>query len=102
MLLATWNVNSIRARDQRVRAFVEAKQPDVLCLQELKCEERQFPLEWFRGQGFHVAMAAQKTYNGVAIVSRFPIEDVQAGLADGEAFSHTLNLPSQFKEITIA
>ena len=84
MLLATWNVNSIRARDPRVRAFLLARRPDVLCLQELKCEEAQFPLEWFREQGFHVAMAAQKTYNGVALVSRFPLEEVEAGLGDGD------------------
>lgn len=84
MMLATWNVNSIRAREPRVRAWVAEQRPDVLCLQELKCEEKQFPLEWFHEQGFHVAMAAQKTYNGVAIVSRFPLEDVQAGLNDGD------------------
>src|SRR5207253_2493235 len=85
MLLATWNVNSIRARDARVREWVQAKSPDVLCLQALKCLEKEFPVAWFEEQGYRIAMVCQKTYNGVAIVSRLPLEDVQFGLRDGEA-----------------
>ena len=84
MILVTWNVNSIRARDERVRAWLAAKQPDVVCLQELKCEEEKFPREGYEALGYHVALTAQRTYNGVAILSKLPMEDVQAGLQDGE------------------
>jgi exodeoxyribonuclease-3 len=85
VLLATWNVNSIRARDARLRAWLLARKPDVLCLQELKCEEAKFPPDWLRQSGYVAAAACQKGYNGVAILSRLPLEDVQVGLQDGEA-----------------
>jgi exodeoxyribonuclease-3 len=85
VLVATWNVNSIRAREDRVRAWVEAHSPDVLCVQELKAELKQKPLQWLIDAGWHVALFCQKTYNGVGIASRRPLEDVQLGLRDGEA-----------------
>jgi exodeoxyribonuclease-3 len=85
VLLATWNVNSIRARDARLRAWLLARRPDVLCLQELKCEEAKFPQDWLREAGYEAAATCQKGYNGVAILSRLPLEDVQVGLQDGEA-----------------
>ena len=84
MLLATWNVNSIRAREERVRAWLREKRPDVVCLQELKCEESRFPRAAVEAEGYGVALAGQRTYNGVAILSRLPLEDVSAGLQDGE------------------
>ena len=84
VLLATWNVNSIRARDEKVRAWLLARKPDVVCLQELKCEEEKFPRAAYEEAGWHVALQGQRTYNGVAILSRLPLEDVQMGLGDGE------------------
>ena len=84
MLLATWNVNSIRARDERVRAWLAARQPDVVCLQELKVEDEKFPIAAYEDAGWHIALHGQRTYNGVAILSREPLEDVQRGLQDGE------------------
>ncbi len=83
MKLATWNVNSIRAREQRLLAWLAAHQPDVLCLQELKVADEAFPYEALRGAGYHAAVHGQKTYNGVAILSRVPAEDVRRGLGDG-------------------
>ena len=83
MLLATWNVNSIRARDARLRAWLQSRKPDVVCLQELKCEVAQLP-EWLREDGWHVAAVGQKTYNGVAILSRTELGHVSAGLGDGQ------------------
>jgi exodeoxyribonuclease-3 len=82
MLLATWNVNSIRARDARLRAWLQAKRPDVLCLQELKCEVERLP-KWLAEEGWHVAATGQKTYNGVAILSRSPLTDVRVGIRSG-------------------
>ena len=83
MLLASWNINSIRAREERFFRWLSARQPDVLCLQELKCTEEQFPFEAIKAAGYSVAVFGQKTYNGVAILSRTPPEDVRLGLSDG-------------------
>ena len=84
MLLASWNITSIRAREERFFAWLSARRPDVLCLQELKATEAQFPFEKIKALGYGVAVFGQKTYNGVAIVSRAPIDDVRLGLDDGE------------------
>ena len=69
MRITTWNVNSIRAREDRVLNWLDQHQPDVLCLQELKCTEEQFPFDGFDQLGYHVVLHGQKSYNGVAIVS---------------------------------
>jgi len=83
MKLATWNVNSIRARLPRVLAWLDANTPDVLCLQEIKVEDAQFPTEDFVARGYHVVLFGQRTYNGVAIAARSEPADVVRGLADG-------------------
>ena len=67
--ITTWNVNSIRAREDRVLNWLDQHQPDVLCLQELKCTEEQFPFDGFDAMGYNVVLHGQKSYNGVAIVS---------------------------------
>lgn len=81
--LVTWNVNSVRARLDRLVALLGRHAPDVLCLQELKAQEEQFPHDAIRAAGYHAAIAGQKGYNGVAILSRTPLEDVTRGLDDG-------------------
>ncbi len=83
MLLASWNVNSIRAREERLLAWLENRRPDVVCLQELKCTEDQFPFEAIEAAGYHAAMHGQKTYNGVAILSKSAPEDIAVGFGDG-------------------
>jgi len=83
MLLASWNINSIRARQERFLSWLNARRPDVLCLQELKCTEEQFPFDEVKAAGYSVAVFGQKTYNGVAILSKTPPEDVRLGLEDG-------------------
>src|SRR5437763_15652259 len=83
MRIASWNVNSIRARQERLVSWLEAAKPDVLCLQELKCEDAKFPEAELRALGYHSAWHGQKTYNGVAILSREPLEDVVRGIQDG-------------------
>ncbi|PHQ70285.1 MAG: exodeoxyribonuclease III, partial [Sneathiella sp.] len=71
--LVTWNVNSVRARLGHVEKFVAENAPDVLCLQETKVTDNEFPLKAFAKMGFdHHAIAGQKSYNGVAIFSRLP------------------------------
>ncbi len=73
--LATWNVNSIKARLASVLAWVEDVQPDILLLQELKCEAAGFPADRFEALGYQAAVVGQKSYNGVALLARAPIED---------------------------
>jgi exodeoxyribonuclease-3 len=85
MKLATWNVNSIRARQDRVVAWLAAEQPDVLCMQEIKVEATGFPMDPIQAAGYHVALLGQKSYNGVALVTREPLTDVVTGLDDGVA-----------------
>ena len=80
MRITTWNINSIRARSEHFSAWLAANQPDVLCLQETKAQDAQFPVKLFEDAGYHVAFYGQKTYNGVAIASRSPITDVDRGL----------------------
>ncbi|WP_037586807.1 exodeoxyribonuclease III [Stenoxybacter acetivorans] len=80
MKIATWNVNSLKVRLPQVLDWLKQQSPDVLVLQELKLEHHQFPEEAFRNEGFQAAWNGQKTYNGVAIISKHPIEDVQADM----------------------
>lgn len=74
--VTTWNVNSIRRRLQAVLRYLESEQPDILCLQETKCTEDEFPWIDFVSRGYVVSVAGQHTYNGVAIVSRLAQIDV--------------------------
>jgi exodeoxyribonuclease III len=78
--LATWNVNSLKVRLPHLTDWLRAAQPDVVCLQEIKLEDAKFPLEDLRAAGYAAVCSGQKTYNGVAILSRSPIEDVQVGI----------------------
>jgi exodeoxyribonuclease-3 len=82
--LATWNVNSIRARLERVVAWLEAVRPDVLCMQETKVADDAFPADELAKLGYQLAFHGQRTYNGVAILSRTPLTDVVRGFGDGD------------------
>jgi exodeoxyribonuclease-3 len=81
--LATWNVNSLKARLPRVEEWIGQAQPDVLCLQETKLADAAFPLITFRALGYDAAHAGQGRWNGVAILSRVGLDDVVAGFGDG-------------------
>jgi exodeoxyribonuclease-3 len=83
MKVASWNVNSVVARRDRLLAWLQKHQPDVLCLQELKTLDDGFPRAEVEALGYHVALHGQRTYNGVAVLSRLPIEDVRKNLDDG-------------------
>ncbi|MFG1480816.1 exodeoxyribonuclease III [Xanthobacter sp. V4C-4] len=86
MRIATWNVNSIRQRLDHAVAWLKETRPDVACLQEIKCQTDAFPREPFEALGYNVSVHGQKTFNGVALLSRLPLEDVTHGLAgdDGD------------------
>ena len=86
MKVVTWNVNSVRTRLEGLVRWLELAQPDVVCLQETKTTDGQFPSEAIAEAGWvHQNHAGQKTYNGVALLSRHPIDDVHVGFATGEA-----------------
>ncbi|MEZ6015762.1 MAG: exodeoxyribonuclease III [Planctomycetota bacterium] len=80
MRIATWNVNSLRARLPRVLEFLDREGPDVVCLQETKVVDELFPREALEDAGYSVSFHGQKTYNGVAILAKGAIEDVTAGI----------------------
>ena len=80
MRIATWNVNSIKARLKTVLEVLDAINCDVVCLQEIKCETDAFPYLEIEDQGWNCAVLGQKSYNGVALLSRHEIEDVTKGL----------------------
>jgi exodeoxyribonuclease-3 len=85
MKIATWNVNSIRVRLQTVLDWMLLEQPEVLCLQEIKVTSELFPADPFEALGYRVEVSGQKTYNGVAIVSKYPMTEVEKELPDYEA-----------------
>lgn len=82
MKLATWNVNSVKARRERLYHWLERRAPDVLCLQELKVPDDQFPYIDVQALGYHAAVHGQKTYNGVAVLSRREPREVTRGMDD--------------------
>jgi exodeoxyribonuclease III len=79
MKIASWNINSIRVRQPRLLEWLASRAPDVVCLQEIKAVEAQFPSQAFRELGYESAVFGQKTYNGVAILSRLPMTDIARG-----------------------
>ena len=86
MRLATWNVNSIRARHERVIDFLNRADIDVLAMQELKCKPDQFPLDAFKGAGYEVEMVGYNQWNGVAIASRVGIDEVETSFPGQPTF----------------
>jgi exodeoxyribonuclease-3 len=88
MKLATWNVNSIKVRLEAATAWLKEAVPDVVVLQEIKCVDDNFPTAAFEELGYNCAVHGQKTYNGVAILSRRPLEDVTPRLPGGDSDDH--------------
>src|SRR3954465_12395043 len=82
MRLATWNVNSLRVRLPHLLSWLASASPDLVCLQETKTEDANFPRAELDSAGYQAVYCGQKTYNGVAILARSPITDVQHGIPD--------------------
>jgi exodeoxyribonuclease-3 len=89
MRIATWNVNSINARLDNVLAWLKEAEPDVVGFQELTCIDEKFPREAIESLGYNVEIHGQKSYNGVAILSKHPLEDVRRGLPEAEGDDHS-------------
>jgi exodeoxyribonuclease-3 len=88
MKIATWNINGIRARLEGAVAWVRAARPDVLCLQEIKSEDASFPREVFEELGYNIETNGQKGFNGVAILSKLPFDEVSRGLPGDDSDIH--------------
>src|SRR5215471_358948 len=88
MRIATWNVNSIKQRIENLTAWLAERQPDIVCLQETKCVDDAFPREPIEALGYNVAVHGQKTFNGVAILSKRPFEEVTPRLPGDDEDDH--------------
>jgi exodeoxyribonuclease-3 len=97
MRIATWNVNSIRQRIENVTAWLAERSPDIVCLQETKTVDDQFPRGPIEALGYNVAVHGQKTFNGVAILSKFAFDEVTPRLPGDDADDH-----ARFIEATIS
>ncbi len=97
MRIATWNVNSVRLRLDNTLAWLAERQPDLVCLQEIKCQDDQFPRAAFEAAGYNVAVHGQKGFNGVAILSRHPFDEVTTGLPGDES-----DVQSRFIEVVVS
>ncbi|MEL6287492.1 MAG: exodeoxyribonuclease III [Pseudomonadota bacterium] len=84
MRIATWNINGVKARLETVKTWLREHAPDVACLQEIKSVDEAFPAEAFEELGYNVEVHGQKSFNGVALLSKHPLSDVRRGL-DGDA-----------------
>jgi len=85
MKIATWNINGIKARIDTARTWLASANPDIACLQEIKCVDEAFPREMFEDMGYNVAVHGQKGFNGVALLSKLPFDEVAPGLAGDES-----------------
>lgn len=97
MRFATWNINSIKQRIENVTAWLTERAPDVACLQETKCTDDVFPHEPLEALGYNVAVHGQKAYNGVAILSKYPFDEVTPRLPGAEEDDH-----ARFLEATVS
>lgn len=102
MKIATWNVNSIKARLPRVLEWLEEAQPDVVLLQEIKTIDDTFPTLEIAALGYTMALHGQKTYNGVAILSRHPIEDIKRGLPGDSGDEQARYIEATIKGLRVA
>jgi exodeoxyribonuclease-3 len=100
--VATWNINGINSRIRLVLDWCEREEPDVLCLQETKCVDTRFPQKQFRAAGYdHIEFTGEKAYNGVAIVSRFPIGKIERRLPGDDPTSPKRFIAGDIKGVRI-
>lgn len=100
--IASWNVNSVRTRLPNVLDWMRAAQPDVLLLQETKCQDDQFPSFEFEALGYKAAVHGQKSYNGVAILAKHAIQDVVLGLPENHGDDHARYIEGTVAGIRVA
>jgi exodeoxyribonuclease-3 len=101
MKVVSWNVNSVGARRERLLAWLGKHEPDVVCLQELKALDDAFPRAEIEALGYSAATLGQRTYNGVALLSKLPLEDVKRGFDDGEDDPESRFISARIAGITV-
>lgn len=101
MKIATWNVNSIRAREEVVHRWLEASSPDILCIQETKVQDELFPRQGFEEMGYTVSLNVQKTWNGVAVFSKIEPLDVSRDLPGGFLTDQKRLITVEFPNLTV-
>ncbi|HLY55946.1 MAG TPA: exodeoxyribonuclease III [Stellaceae bacterium] len=102
MKIATWNVNSLKVRLANVIAWVEAARPDVLALQEIKCQTAEFPYFEIEALGYKAVVLGQKSYNGVALLSSLPPEDVRIGLPGDDGDAQARYVEARYGRVRVA
>lgn len=102
MLVVTYNVNSINSRLDALVQYLGEREPDVVCLQELKAPQEKFPLQAIQDAGYHALWHGQKSWNGVAILTREPAQEVQRGLPGDETDEQSRYIEAVYKGILIA
>lgn len=102
MKIATWNVNSVRARMPNILTWLKTSSPDIVLFQEIKCETSAFPAFEFEALGYKSHALGQKSYNGVAILSRFPIEDTLEHLPENENDPQSRYLEATIQGLRVA
>ena len=102
MLIATWNVNSIRSRLSQVIDWINQVNPDILCLQETKVMDESFPVAHFETLGYSVEVYGQKSYNGVAIISKIKPENVSKGFFGCQNFHQNIEIFKDQKRLISA
>ena len=100
MRIATWNVNSIKQRTENLAAWLKERQPDIVCLQETKCQDESFPREPFEALGYNLAIHGQKAFNGVAILSKLPFDEVTPRLPGDQEDDHARFIEAQVSAST--
>ena len=102
MRIASWNVNSAKARLEHITGWLAGDNTDVLLMQEIKSQDENFPRDAFTDMGWHIAVHGQKSYNGVAIASRFPLEDVMNGLPGDEQDEQARYIEATIQNVRVA
>lgn len=102
MKIATWNINSIRIRLPLLIGWLKAAQPDVLALQEIKCRDEDFPLLEIQAAGYSAAVHGQKSYNGVALLARQPLQEVRRGLPGDESDEQARYIEATVEGVRVA
>jgi exodeoxyribonuclease-3 len=100
MRIATWNVNSVKQRLDNIVTWLAARQPDILCLQETKCIDQAFPREVFESLGYNLVFHGQKAFNGVALLSKLPFDEVSPGLSGDDTDAQARFLEAQVSTTT--
>src|SRR3984893_3052060 len=101
MRVVSWNINSLRKRQDRLFAWLESSKPDIVCLQETKCPDEQFPVLLLQSAGYDSAYHGEKSYNGVAILSKTKLVQVRASLCDEVNDAHARVISSTARNVRV-